>query len=213
MDPAIVSRISEEDVKDSGKSDAFTKVFALLQCTWLVVQSIARATQGYAISQLELATLAFIPCALVMYILWWQKPFGVERWRVLIRVPEGTNDLSARVSFSINDLVKNPFHPKLKTYRRNELRTESLMELVYFITAEAQEKAEQRENSIFKAFWPENDTPKNEAATEQSAEDQTSMHKSSVFPSIALYATAIGFSAIHLAAWNWRFPSDLGLYT
>ena len=31
-----------------------------------------------AITQLELATMGFVGCALVMYILWWDKPFDVE---------------------------------------------------------------------------------------------------------------------------------------
>ena len=31
-----------------------------------------------AITQLELATMGFVGCALLMYILWWHKPFNVE---------------------------------------------------------------------------------------------------------------------------------------
>jgi hypothetical protein len=30
-------------------------------------------------SQLELATLGFVGCAVVMYALWWDKPFDVQR--------------------------------------------------------------------------------------------------------------------------------------
>lgn len=38
--------ITQEDIKDRSKSDAFTKLFAIGQSTWLIVQCIARAAQG-----------------------------------------------------------------------------------------------------------------------------------------------------------------------
>lgn len=52
-----------------------------------------------AITQRELATMGFVGCALVMYILWWNKPFDVEHSvaidcpakdqdRILLRLPE-----------------------------------------------------------------------------------------------------------------------------
>jgi hypothetical protein len=39
---------------------------------------------GLSITQLELATMAFVACALIMYIFWWHKPFDVERSQVLV---------------------------------------------------------------------------------------------------------------------------------
>ncbi|KAF4503072.1 hypothetical protein FAGAP_626 [Fusarium agapanthi] len=122
--------ITEEDIRDLGKSDAFTKVFALLQCTWLVVQSIARTAQGHAISQLELATLAFIPCALVMYILWWQKPFGIERRHVLLRLPENMNNLPADFTFSIDDLLGTEPGEKLLNMRMKDSGSDKFFDLI-----------------------------------------------------------------------------------
>ncbi|KAK0732226.1 hypothetical protein B0H67DRAFT_464013, partial [Lasiosphaeris hirsuta] len=63
-----------EDIIDRGKSDAFTKAFAIAQSSWLVASSIARVYHDFGITQLELATMAFILCAFVMYIFWWNKP-------------------------------------------------------------------------------------------------------------------------------------------
>ncbi|EMT67747.1 hypothetical protein FOC4_g10005856 [Fusarium odoratissimum] len=65
-------RIPESDVKDLSKADVITKAFAIIQCTWLVVQSVSRVAHGYAISLLELATLAFIFCAFIMHMFWAQ---------------------------------------------------------------------------------------------------------------------------------------------
>ena len=36
--------IAQEDIRDRSKSDVFTKLFAIGQSTWLIVQCIARAT-------------------------------------------------------------------------------------------------------------------------------------------------------------------------
>ncbi|KAF5530282.1 hypothetical protein FNAPI_13610 [Fusarium napiforme] len=66
-------RIPESEIKDLSKADVITKAFAVIQCTWLVVQSICRVAQGYTISLLELATLAFIFCAFIMHIFWWKQ--------------------------------------------------------------------------------------------------------------------------------------------
>ena len=38
--------VTREDIKDRSKSDTFTKLFAIGQSTWLIVQCIARAAQG-----------------------------------------------------------------------------------------------------------------------------------------------------------------------
>lgn len=38
--------LAEADIIDRNKADMFTKVFAICQSTWLVVQCIARAVQG-----------------------------------------------------------------------------------------------------------------------------------------------------------------------
>lgn len=78
---------AEEDILDRSKSDTFAKLFAIVQCTWLIVQSIAQAAAGLPLTELELITLAFILNAVVMYGFGWLKPFDVQRSTVLI-VPE-----------------------------------------------------------------------------------------------------------------------------
>lgn len=38
--------ITQNDIKDRSKADAFTKIFAIGQSSWLIVQCIARAAEG-----------------------------------------------------------------------------------------------------------------------------------------------------------------------
>jgi len=70
--------ISKHDIKDRSKTDAFSKVFAIVQSSWLIVQSITRVASGLSLSQLEPATMAYIIPAAVMYGFWLEKPFDVE---------------------------------------------------------------------------------------------------------------------------------------
>ncbi|KAL4902093.1 hypothetical protein BDW74DRAFT_159003 [Aspergillus multicolor] len=71
--------VTAADIQDRSKSDPFTKAFSIIQCGWLIVQSIARVSQGLPLIELELVTLAFIPCAFVMYGFWWLKLFVSQR--------------------------------------------------------------------------------------------------------------------------------------
>ncbi|QKD61415.2 uncharacterized protein FOBCDRAFT_208097 [Fusarium oxysporum Fo47] len=98
-------RIPEFEIKDLSKADVITKAFAITQCTWLIVQSISRVAHEYSISLLELATLAFIFCAFIMHIFWWNKPFDVESRRVVTAIglnPKVPPNLS---TFSMDDLT------------------------------------------------------------------------------------------------------------
>lgn len=81
--PEKLQQVTESSIKDRSKADGFSKIFALLQCTWLLVQSIVRGCVGLAISELELATLAFVPCAFLMYVLWFEKGFDVQHITVI----------------------------------------------------------------------------------------------------------------------------------
>lgn len=74
----VTSSLTKESIKDRSKADGFTKAFACVQSSWLIIQSIARVANGLAITQLELTTLGFVICALAMYVLWWHKPFDVD---------------------------------------------------------------------------------------------------------------------------------------
>ncbi|KAF4459112.1 hypothetical protein FALBO_14133 [Fusarium albosuccineum] len=114
-----VPDIPEQDIRDQSQADAFAQAFALIQCTWLVIQSIARRSQGYAISQLELATLAFIPCALAMHICWWNKPFGVERRHALGKPLASNKVLASVIPYSMDEIMAH--NPQILDKRQSDL--------------------------------------------------------------------------------------------
>jgi len=70
--------LTPEELEDHNKSDSLIRVIAIIQIVWSVIQILARAARHLAVSQLEIAVLAFAACAVVMYGLNWYKPKGVQ---------------------------------------------------------------------------------------------------------------------------------------
>lgn len=77
--------ISADEIHDRAKSDTFTKIIAIVQISWNALQVIVRGTRGLAISQLELAVIAFSLCAIIIYVLQWSKPKDVQTTYTVLR--------------------------------------------------------------------------------------------------------------------------------
>lgn len=69
--------ISENEIQDRSKGDGLAKAFTIVQTLWFVLQCIARAVQHLPVTELEVATLAFVAANIVTYALWWKKPLNV----------------------------------------------------------------------------------------------------------------------------------------
>ncbi|KAF2027899.1 hypothetical protein EK21DRAFT_12667, partial [Setomelanomma holmii] len=65
---------TKEDILDKGKADNLVKSLTIIQLVWLLVQSSARFIQQLPLTTLELRTMTYIPCAMLMYYFWWEKP-------------------------------------------------------------------------------------------------------------------------------------------
>ncbi|KAJ9605919.1 hypothetical protein H2200_009768 [Cladophialophora chaetospira] len=72
--PAITRR----EIWDKSKQDTFTKVVTAFQIGYLIVQCVARAIQGLAITALELNALAIVVCSLMTSSFWLHKPADVQ---------------------------------------------------------------------------------------------------------------------------------------
>lgn len=70
--------IREDDINDKSKGDFFVKIIGVVQLTWLIVENIARAVQSLAISQLEIAVLAYAACAIFAYAFCLSKPKDIR---------------------------------------------------------------------------------------------------------------------------------------
>jgi hypothetical protein len=204
--------IREEEIQSLSKTDIFAKLFACVQSIWLVVQSIARYSVGLPITELELATMALTFCALIMYILWWDKPFGVEH-KVTIYTTYDSNitaTIEALKRCSINKdrpsiqpgkrkILEKYFQWRLKAKAPTSfdslpnLSTDQMTEMLAdLLDLEDTSLVKTQLSGIFNYIfgnsrWVEVDR--------------------GVATSLTFHITATIFSAFHLGAWNWDFPT------
>ncbi|KAJ5261689.1 hypothetical protein N7505_008556 [Penicillium chrysogenum] len=68
------SDFRDQDIEDRAKADSFAKFFTVLQSTWFICNVITRWAYDLPISPIELSTLAYVGCAILIYGVWWYKP-------------------------------------------------------------------------------------------------------------------------------------------
>lgn len=71
-------QVSGSSLKRLNKGDALVKTLALIQISWLIIQLIVRRSAKLPSSQLEIAALAFSVSSMITYLLYWNRPQGVE---------------------------------------------------------------------------------------------------------------------------------------
>ncbi|KAJ6449569.1 hypothetical protein C8R45DRAFT_145099 [Mycena sanguinolenta] len=74
-----IQNAKKEDIKDKSKGDVLSKGVALLQGLWFILQCLARVHQRLAVTQLEVATLAFAIVNIFIWLLWWNKPLDAQQ--------------------------------------------------------------------------------------------------------------------------------------
>lgn len=158
-------RIKKEDIKQRTKADGFVKFIAVCQSTWFAVNVVARPAYGLHVTPLELATAAYVLCAVLVYVLWWHKPKDVTV-PIVINVPSSSPDTTT-----------NEQEPTLKYYLDN------------IITRKC--------NDIGGISSLDTTTIPNEQETRRM-----------IFASLAGLFVALMYSGIHLAAWNFPFPTS-----
>ncbi|RPA78755.1 hypothetical protein BJ508DRAFT_416361 [Ascobolus immersus RN42] len=77
IDPTVL-RIPKRFIEDKSKASVFFKAFVIFQTAVFIIQCIERLTEHMGITPIELNTCMHVVCAVIMSILWWYKPFGVE---------------------------------------------------------------------------------------------------------------------------------------
>jgi hypothetical protein len=227
---------TEKEINDLSKADAFTKAFACIQSSWLIIQSIVRVSVGLPITQLELATMAFVVCALTMYLLWWHKPFGVEsrtsvtvighKESVTRTVADNLRlypDESSKVFWSMTEIG---MIREIERREENSFRRE-LLQKIDFDRGQPDNAQKDREFYEADLTWDRFLDLFARSIATSSKSGLIDFGKAlgimvrNVFGNpdftkppleqtrtLALYATGMLFSALHVAAWNWEFPSS-----
>ncbi|EON68192.1 hypothetical protein W97_07341 [Coniosporium apollinis CBS 100218] len=71
-------QIPLQAINDKDKANGFARLIVVLQTVWFVSKCIGRAAQGLAITTFELTTLAFVFCTLATFFCWRHKPLDVD---------------------------------------------------------------------------------------------------------------------------------------
>lgn len=74
----VIPFLSMEEIWDKSKANSLAKAIVCIQAFWFCTQCIVRIAQGLPVSLLELNTFAHAICALLVYLLWWDKPLDVQ---------------------------------------------------------------------------------------------------------------------------------------
>ena len=171
--------VTIEEIKDKSKGDSFARAIAVIQIAWTMVQVIARAIRHLAISQLEIAVVAFSVCAIIIYGLNWKKPKGVEVPYVLLqyqreipkqvlRVLQARRYLEGSIFTGVADATGEAFGVK------------ALVDRIFGLT-----KSKELGSPISNDAGPHFGSRRIEGIT----------------------IGSILFGALHIAAWNFIFPS------
>ncbi|KAF8588771.1 hypothetical protein K439DRAFT_1629357 [Ramaria rubella] len=112
--------ITEKEIKDKSKGDGLSKAFVLIQTTWFAFQCVARGVQGLFITELEVATLAFVTLNLATYGLWWNKPLHVQcPYHVLSK---------STTTFLPSKIIRTPTHSRFSLSTQRSLSSFSFAE-------------------------------------------------------------------------------------
>ncbi|KAJ3733389.1 hypothetical protein DFJ43DRAFT_1153423 [Lentinula guzmanii] len=74
----FVGQFDEDEIQDRSHSDGLTKVIAIGQTGWFIIQLAARWVQKLPFTELEVMTVAFATINVMAYIFWFKKPLGVQ---------------------------------------------------------------------------------------------------------------------------------------
>ncbi|MCJ1284404.1 hypothetical protein MMC26_003736 [Xylographa opegraphella] len=97
--------ISITFIQDKSTQNSLAKTLAIFQGSWFLLQIIGRLVDELPISLLEIHTAAHALCALLVYYLWWDKPYDVED--AIVLTGNWVRPLAAALwMFSYNDSSK-----------------------------------------------------------------------------------------------------------
>ncbi|KAL8782075.1 MAG: hypothetical protein Q9213_005716 [Squamulea squamosa] len=77
LSPDEVPNLTEAEIQSKSKANVLAKALTCIQALWFIAQCITRS-QRIPISLLELNTFGHAFCALLIYLLWWEKPLDVD---------------------------------------------------------------------------------------------------------------------------------------
>jgi hypothetical protein len=102
-----VPDLDRGDIEERSKADIFAKLSVLSQIAWFGLQVIGRFASNIPVTPLEAHTAIHGRCTILIYLMWWRKPYDV-RSSALLSDPDVKN-LGALFNFyQINSKIACP---------------------------------------------------------------------------------------------------------
>lgn len=183
-----------EEIWDKSKQDRFARLITAFQVSYTILQAIGRAVQHLTITILELNTLGIVVCSLMTAFAWLHKPADV---RTPVRI-----GLISSPSTTADSISNNP----------NQKKTGSILQITKNHTWRTTPLDFIDENG---PGWSMNVQPfvklpviPPERPIQHIPNDRFPMNPYGCQEYLLCFATLL-FTAIHVAGWNFSFPTDL----
>lgn len=181
--------ITEREIWDKSKKDRLAKVLACGQIGWLLTQCIARVIQGLPISSLEVATVGFALPSLATFVLWFNKPNDIETPTV-IALDFTMNEIADKLGglYDSTAEVKDTPLDSVRPINKPSATSEVVLKV---------------------AWWPYRSRflgPANRIRNDIFALKYT------ILDQLFVSSVWIGYGAVHFAAWNFSFPTEVEKY-
>ena len=180
--------ISEEELSSRSRGDVGFRIIVVLQVLWFVIQSLARATQHLQITAIETMTNAYALCSIVIYVITLKRPQDVA-FPVLLELKDTVE--------SLQYLQEERSHKGIPQEAKDDIPQENLKPKNTADIIQLMEEGNKYESIPQKA--------KDLFSIHQTLHDKGKLP--SVWSLTFLLLFALGFGAIHCAAWNAPFPT------
>ncbi|KAI9796758.1 MAG: hypothetical protein M1833_005998 [Piccolia ochrophora] len=178
--------ITEQEIWDKSKVDTFAKIVACGHIGWLLLQCIGRAAQHQPITPLEIASIGFAIPSLATYILWFHKPANVEV-PIYLDVKDTTTEMLKRLNPQIGYQWHHTPLDFISTVNSPSFTSEVILKTQRWPGREAFLGPSTRiRNDVFALKYRKLDQ-------------------------VIVSAVWIGYSCVHISAWNFSFPSYVEL--
>ena len=189
--------ISKAELMSRGKSDWSVKLIAVLQIIWFVVQTLVRAIQHYQTTVLEIITVVFAFCSVLIYGFSWHQPQGLEYPVVLEE-----RDLKPATDAAISRQVSKETHQAEDESKRHiELNTNETGSKQEYNGLQGVEEGQTKQEA-----QPASSHKRREMLSHLQNRYVRERAVNNV-PPFVFILFACGFGAIHCLGWNSPFPT------
>ncbi|KAL8662253.1 MAG: hypothetical protein Q9202_004858 [Teloschistes flavicans] len=173
-----------DEVWDKSKADGFQKSLTCLQTAWFIIQILGRAIQHIPITTLEITTLSFVLCTLVMFAQWANKPLDVQSPTILI-----SRKTTAEILLEAGSAASEPYKQTPLDFIDNQSPSwlTEVQPHLQFRTGPRMRPLPRLTNDRFPVIGAGPDA-------------------------VALFLFTMAYCGLHFVAWDFSFPTSLERY-